>query len=104
MGAYARRAPNQAMILSAFEEEGWPTRIDDPLPRGRLRQTLKDLQKKFKNAPLTFRANGTGDQVKLAHAPIPQVVPPTPGPACLAEARVRHAIPFSSRTPPALLP
>ena len=42
------------------------------------------------------------DQVKLAHAPIPQVVPPTPGPACLAEARVRHAIPFSSRTPPAL--
>ena len=44
------------------------------------------------------------DQVKLAHAPIPQVVPPTPGPACLAEARVRHAIPFSSRTPPALLP
>ena len=63
VGAYARRAPNQAMILSAFEEEGWPTRIDDPLPRGRLRQTLKDLQKKFKDAPITFRADGTGEGI-----------------------------------------
>lgn len=61
--AYARLAPNQAMILSAFEEEGWPTRIDDPLPRGQLRQTLKDLQKKFKDAPITFRADGTGEGI-----------------------------------------
>jgi hypothetical protein len=25
-------APNQEMILASFEEEGWPPRIDDPLP------------------------------------------------------------------------
>ena len=63
MGAYARRAPNQAKILSSFEEEGWPKRIDDPLKRGKLRQTLKDLQKKFKDAPITFRADGTGQGI-----------------------------------------
>ena len=63
VASYSWSAPNQAMILSAFEEEGWPPRIDDPLPRGRLRQTLKDLQKKFKDAPITFRANGTGEGI-----------------------------------------
>ena len=63
VGAYDRLAPNQAMILSSFEEEGWPNRIDDPLKRGKLRQTLKDLQKKFKNAPITFRADGTGEGI-----------------------------------------
>src|SRR5262245_54360552 len=25
-------APNQELVLSAFEEEGWPGRLDDPLP------------------------------------------------------------------------
>src|SRR5262249_19894178 len=25
-------APNQEMVLAAFEEEDWPPRIDDPLP------------------------------------------------------------------------
>jgi hypothetical protein len=25
-------APNQETILTAFQEEGWPPRIDDPLP------------------------------------------------------------------------
>ena len=63
VGAYARLAPNQAKILSSFEEEGWPKRIDDPLKRGKLRQTLKDLQKKFKDAPITFRADGTGEGI-----------------------------------------
>ena len=74
MGAYARPALNQEKILSAFEEEGWPTRIDDPLPPGRLRQTLKDLQKKFKDAPITFRrrdrqGDPVDNPVRLAHAP-----------------------------------
>ena len=63
--------------------------MDDPLPPGRLRQTLKDLQKKFKDAPITFRArrDRQGDpvdnRVRLAHAPISQLVPP-PRPASLA--------------------
>lgn len=64
VGDYARLALNQEKILSAFEEEGWPIRIDDPLPPGRLRQTLKDLQKKFKDAPITFRADGTGKGIR----------------------------------------
>ena len=28
-------APNQEAVLSAFEEEGWPFRVDDPLPLSR---------------------------------------------------------------------
>jgi hypothetical protein len=63
VASYRRSAPNQATILSAFEEEGWPTRIDDPLSPGQLRQTLKDLQKKLKDAPITFRADGTGEGI-----------------------------------------
>jgi hypothetical protein len=30
--AYRRPAPNQELVLAAFEEEGWPPQIDDPLP------------------------------------------------------------------------
>src|SRR5262249_22047958 len=29
---FRQPAPNQEMILASFEEEGWPARIDDPLP------------------------------------------------------------------------
>ena len=32
---FPRAARNQEIILSAFEEEGWPPRIDDPLPPSR---------------------------------------------------------------------
>ena len=56
---YTRPAPNQVKILSAFEEEGWPPRIDDPLTPGSLRQTLKDLQKKFRDSPIAFCGDGT---------------------------------------------
>src|SRR5262249_44432444 len=31
---YRRPAPNQEKILAAFEEDGWPGRIDDPLDPG----------------------------------------------------------------------
>ena len=55
---------NQEKIRLLFQEEGWPIRIDDPLPPGRLRQTLKDLQKKFKDAPITFRRDGTGKGIR----------------------------------------
>ena len=43
-------APNQETILSVFSEEGWPSRIEDPLPQGngldpkrRLGDTIKCL-------------------------------------------------------------
>ena len=44
-----RPAPNQVLILEAFEEEGWPPQIDDPLPggcddpRARLHDGLRQL-------------------------------------------------------------
>lgn len=53
-------------ILDAFQEEGWPSRIDDPLPDGsdpqRLRETIRTL-----NTGLTdikFLADGTGEGVR----------------------------------------
>ncbi len=30
---FTRPSPNQEIILATFEEEGWPERIDDPLPQ-----------------------------------------------------------------------
>src|SRR5262249_44185846 len=45
-------AANQETILMSFEEEGWPARIDDPLPPGpdtdskhRLHDTIKSLNR-----------------------------------------------------------
>jgi hypothetical protein len=58
---------NQEKILSAFEEEGWPTRIDDPLPpapcldvKRRLSDTIKCLNRKQTNELIHFRGDGTG--------------------------------------------
>jgi hypothetical protein len=60
-------AQNQETILSALEEEGWPPRIDDPLPqtpniapRCRLAETLKALNRHQKHTLLHFRGDGTG--------------------------------------------
>jgi hypothetical protein len=63
--------PNQGTILMAFEEEGWPSRIDDPLPpsgemdpRTRLRYTIKSLNKKQKTRLIRFIGDGTGMGVR----------------------------------------
>lgn len=72
MKKYRQRAGNQVIILAAFQEQGWPTRIDDPLPgKGdadptqRLRQTLSDLNKAQKNRPMRihFEPDGTGQAI-----------------------------------------
>jgi len=39
---YTRPAPSQEKILTSFQEEGWPNRIDDPLDPGKLADTIKD--------------------------------------------------------------
>ena len=51
----------QQAVLSAFEEEGWPAAIDDPLPpqieqdpKRRLRDTIKSLNTNQTNAHLAF--------------------------------------------------
>jgi hypothetical protein len=60
-------ALNQELILSAFEEEGWPPHIDDPLPnpfqhdpKQRLHDTIKRLNRHQVNQLVRFRADGSG--------------------------------------------
>ncbi|MCG8450929.1 MAG: hypothetical protein MI725_15285 [Pirellulales bacterium] len=60
-------APNQETVISAFEEESWPARIDDPLPpaaeqncRRRLIDTIKCLNRSQVHSLLRFRGDGTG--------------------------------------------
>jgi hypothetical protein len=65
------RSPNQEAILSAFEEEGWPHYVDDPLspvadqnPKHRLRDTIKCLNTNQRNPLIRFRGDGTGERVR----------------------------------------
>jgi hypothetical protein len=63
-------ASNQERILSAFQEEGWPRRIDDPLaqdskvdPKSRLHDTIKCLNRSQIHQLIKFRGDGTGQGV-----------------------------------------
>jgi hypothetical protein len=63
-------AVNQETILMAFEEEGWPLRIDDPLPRKlnqdpkhRLHDTIKCLNRNHKKRLIRFNGDGTGEGI-----------------------------------------
>ncbi len=70
-------SPNQAIILAAFQEESWPTRIDDPLPRHadidpkqRLHDTIKSLNRNQRNRLIRFRGDGTGQGVRWELSPV----------------------------------
>jgi hypothetical protein len=63
-------ADNQEHILSAFQEEGWPPRIDDPLPpqrylepKRRLAEAIRRLNRNQKTRLLRFHSNGHGNGV-----------------------------------------
>ncbi|NND95812.1 MAG: hypothetical protein HKN47_00615 [Pirellulaceae bacterium] len=65
------RAANQEIVLNAFQEEGWPSVVDDPLPpndeqdpKRRLQDTIKSLNRNQCNALLRFHGNGTGQAVR----------------------------------------
>ena len=65
-------AENQEKVLDAFEDQGWPTRIADPLaehpticPKRRLHDTLKCLNRKQIDELIKFRGDGTGRGVLL---------------------------------------
>ena len=66
-------AAHQEMILAAFEDEGWPPRIDDPLPEGpaagggRLRVAVDALNGRQKARLLHFAVDGGG--VRWEHGP-----------------------------------
>ena len=63
-------APNQETILEVFSEEGWPLKIEDPLPqesglnpKRRLGDTIKCLNRNQRASLIRFRGDGTGEGV-----------------------------------------
>lgn len=68
---FKRPAGNQELILAAFEEEGWPPRIDDPLPpsngidpKQRLHDTIQRLNQHQLQSRIRFRGDGMGRGVR----------------------------------------
>lgn len=63
--ARVNQARNIVLILDAFQEEGWPMRIDDPLPGNggaeRLGDTLRRLREGL--SAITFERDGTGQGI-----------------------------------------
>ena len=64
-------APNQELLVAAFQEEGWPETILDPLPpddfvdsKARLHDTIKCLNRNQANAVIRFHGNGDGQSVR----------------------------------------
>jgi hypothetical protein len=60
-------AANQEVILAVFEEEGWPAKIDDPLPRSpeidpqrRLHDTINSLNRNQRHRLVHFGTDGLG--------------------------------------------
>lgn len=69
--AYKLPSPNQETVLAAFEEDGWPPRIDDPLapepdidPKRRLHDTIRSLNRNQKSKLLRFMGDGTGEGIR----------------------------------------
>jgi hypothetical protein len=68
---FTRPSPNQELILATFEEEGWPDRIDDPLPQAsgidpkrRLHDSIKWLNRNQVTRLLQFSGDGSGEGVR----------------------------------------
>ena len=64
---FRRPAVNQETVLAALEEEGWPARMDDPLPQTpgidpkiRLHDTIKSLNRHHLQSIICFRGDGSG--------------------------------------------
>jgi hypothetical protein len=67
---FKQPSPNQEIILVAFQEEGWPARIDDPLPpardqppKRRLADTLKSLNRHQSNRLIHFSGDGRSEGI-----------------------------------------
>jgi hypothetical protein len=60
--AHPNAAKNIVSVLNAFEEAGWPPRIDDPLPGGRNSQRLHATIQSLNDGltKIVFTADGTG--------------------------------------------
>jgi hypothetical protein len=73
-GAVVKRfrepAQNQELVLAAFEEDGWPERIDDPIPphdgidpKACLRSAIWHLNRRQEHELIRFFGDGTGEGV-----------------------------------------
>jgi hypothetical protein len=69
-------APNQEAILCAFQEEGWPPRIDDPIPpqlnqdpKTRLHDTINSLNRNQKHPLIRFLGDGSGQGIRWELVP-----------------------------------
>lgn len=67
---FKRQAINQEVILSAFQEDEWPTRIDDPLTpqpaideKRRLNDTIKSLNRNQLSSLIRFHGDGSGQAI-----------------------------------------
>jgi hypothetical protein len=76
---FKQPAPNQELVLRAFEEEGWPAHLDDPLPprremdsKKRLHDTIKRMNRN-KGRMLRFQGDGSGRGLcwTLLRSPLP---------------------------------
>lgn len=79
---FRQPASNQEAILEAFNEDGWHSHIDDPLPgsgdiepKKRLRETVESLNKHHRMPGLIwFESDGTGEGVNWHPGPKPSTV------------------------------
>ncbi len=67
---YRVPAPNQELILETFQEDLWPTHIEDPIPptrnidpKRRLHDTILALNRGQAHARIRFRGDGKGSGV-----------------------------------------
>jgi hypothetical protein len=67
---FTQSAENQVTVLSAFEEDHWARRIDNPIPPGpnaddreRLKDAVRRLNQSQVNRLLHFRQDGSGQGV-----------------------------------------
>jgi hypothetical protein len=68
---YKVPAANQERVLAAFEEEGWPVHVDDPLPpsgeldpKRRLHDTINSLNRNQKSGLIRFLGDGSGEGIR----------------------------------------
>ena len=70
---FRRDAANQGAVLDAFEAQGWPVFIADPLERlagldakARLRETVRCLNRRLAAGTIRFHSGGSEDGVRWA--------------------------------------
>jgi len=78
-------ALNQELILSAFQEDDWPAKLDDPLPplpgldsKRRLHDAIKSLNRRQIRPLLRFHGDGSGRGIHWDYVPH---ITPTSSPA-----------------------